>query len=79
MRINPLESANALYSIGKNDSGCDLASRDKRRNTGAGVPIDDPTAGKVATVDRGSLENPFRQWHQGFRPIAVPYQVAVAA
>jgi uncharacterized C2H2 Zn-finger protein len=30
-------------------------------------------------VLNGSLENAFRQWHQGFRPIAVPHQVAVAA
>jgi hypothetical protein len=30
-------------------------------------------------VLNGTLENAFRHWHQGFRPIAVPHQVAVAA
>jgi len=30
-------------------------------------------------VLNGTLENAFRQWHQGFRPIADRSQVAVAA
>src|SRR5580704_845485 len=30
-------------------------------------------------VLNGTLENAFRHWHQGFRPIAEPLQVAVAA
>jgi len=30
-------------------------------------------------VLNGTLENAFRLWHQGFRPIAEPLQVAAAA
>jgi hypothetical protein len=30
-------------------------------------------------VLNGTLENAFRHWHQGFRPIAEPLQVAAAA
>lgn len=30
-------------------------------------------------VLNGTLENAFRHWHQGFRPVVVPTQVALSA
>jgi hypothetical protein len=41
--------------------------------------LDSCYSSELGDVLNGTLENAFRQWHQGFRPIAEPLQVAVAA